>query len=337
MDPVSQGVVAAIAAQSVSADRVDVRKAAFFGWFAGMVADLDVLLRSSTDPLRGLEFHRQFTHSLFFIPFGGAICAIVFFWLFGRRWQVPLRSVLLWCVIGYATHGLLDACTNYGTQLYWPFSNAREAFNTISIIDPLWTLPLLALMGFGCWRQHKVFAIAGLIWMVLYMGVGIVQRERAEAVGLQLAQSRGHEPVRLEAKPSLGNLLIWKLVYSTEDRYFVDAIRLGLSPLIYQGESVEILNVARDFPWLDSRSQQAKDIERFRWFSNDYLAMSPYHAGRIIDVRYSALPHEIRGLWGVTLDQKASVTDHVTWVVDRDPNKARFDQLWSMILGRVEH
>ena len=54
----------------------------------------------------------------------------------------------------------------------------------------------------------------------------------------------------------------------------------------------------KSFPWLDSNSQQAKDLERFRWFSSGYLAISKNHPSRIIDIRYSILPNDINSLWG---------------------------------------
>jgi len=34
------------------------------GFLSGMAPDLDILIRSSTDPLLSLEYHRQFTHFL---------------------------------------------------------------------------------------------------------------------------------------------------------------------------------------------------------------------------------------------------------------------------------
>jgi len=45
-------------------------KACVIGALAGMAPDLDILIRSSSDPLLKLEFHRHFSHSLFFIPVG---------------------------------------------------------------------------------------------------------------------------------------------------------------------------------------------------------------------------------------------------------------------------
>ena len=331
MDPVSQGVFGAIAAQNGERNTKYFGLAAGVGWLAGMAPDLDVLFRSSTDPLLALEFHRQFTHALVFIPIGALLCAFVFYYLISRRKQMSFGRTYWWCFLGYGTHGLLDSCTTYGTQLFWPFSDMRMAWNTVSIIDPMLTLPLLAFTGLAVWKKKRIYALGALAWIVGYSCLGVMQRERAEEIGHILAQSRGHEPVRLEAKPSFANILVWKIVYSTETRFYVDAVKIAKTHVIYEGADVPKLNVAQDFPWLDVNSQQAKDIERFRWFSNDYLALSPHHEGRIIDMRYSAVPNEIRGLWGIKLDENADSEAHVTKVFDRNRSVERFARLWNMI------
>jgi len=137
--------------------------------------------------------------------------------------------------------------------------------------------------------------------------LGIVQRERAETFGWQLAQQRGHKPENLEAKPSFANILVWKVIYTAKENYYVDGVRIGLNYTHYRGDSIAKLDVARDFPWLNQDSQQAKDIERFRWFSNGYVAVSPEHPNRIIDIRYSLIPNEIRGLWGIELNERMHI------------------------------
>jgi inner membrane protein len=84
MDPITQGVLGASLPQS-AARRSEVAIAGLLGFLAGMSADLDVLIRSSTDPLLFLEYHRQFTHSLVFIPLGGLICSLVLYFLIGQK------------------------------------------------------------------------------------------------------------------------------------------------------------------------------------------------------------------------------------------------------------
>ena len=150
MDPLSQAAIGAAAAQSGSRAST-LRHALWIGALAGMAPDLDVLIQSNTDPLLALEYHRQFTHSLFFVPVGALICACVFYPLVRQR--LTFRSVWFFAALGYGTHGLLDACTTYGTQLLWPLTNARFAWHNVSVIDPLFTLPLLLFLMMSAVRR----------------------------------------------------------------------------------------------------------------------------------------------------------------------------------------
>ena len=67
MDPLTQGALGAALPQATRG-KSQVGVAGTLGFVAGMAADLDVLIRSEADPLLFLEYHRQFTHSLVFIP-----------------------------------------------------------------------------------------------------------------------------------------------------------------------------------------------------------------------------------------------------------------------------
>lgn len=335
MDPLSQGVLGASLPASMSKPGNTVA-ALLLGFLAGMAADLDVLIRSAEDPLLFLEYHRQFTHSLIFIPIGGLLCALVLHPLIGRRRGLSFARSLLFCSLGYATHAVLDACTTYGTMLLWPFSSDRIAWNTISIIDPLFTLPLLLLIAAAAIRAQPRLAQLALVWALGYMSLGLWQRNNALDLGHQLAAARGHQVQRLEAKPSFGNILLWKVVYQTEDRFYVDAVRSGLSPRVYPGDSIARLDLERDLPWLDATSQQATDIARFTWFSNGYVALDPDRPQRIIDIRYSMLPNELQALWSIELDPSASSDQHVAYRTHRQAGRDSFADLWSMLTGAAE-
>jgi inner membrane protein len=103
---------------------------------------------------------------------------------------------------------------------------------------------------------------------------------------------------------------------------------------VYQGESIAKLDVARDLPWLDQGYQQAIDIERFRWFSNDYLALDPDDANKIVDIRYSLMPNQIDALWSIHIDPAASPDQHAIYQTHRGEAGQLASRLWSMILGR---
>jgi len=333
MDPLSQGALGAALPQALNrAERAAV--AGLFGALGGMAPDLDVLIRSDTDPLLFLDYHRQFTHAFVFIPVGGVLCGLLLYWLLGRRWQLSVAESCLYATLGYATHALLDACTSFGTQLLWPFSDARFAWNVVSVIDPLFTLPILALVVTAGLRKRPVYARLALAWALVYLGIGLVQRDRAVAAGLELAAQRGHQPTRVEAKPSFANLLVWKTLYASGQSFYVDAVRVGTAVKYYPGEHIKKLNVRTDLPWLQPGSQQAIDIERFRRFSDGYVALDPQHPNRVIDVRYSMIPNEVNALWSIQLDAAAPPDSHVKYLVHRDTSAQRNRLLRDMLVGQ---
>lgn len=313
MDPVTQGVLGASLSQSFSRNKKQTAIAGLFGLLSGLAPDLDVFIRSSSDPLLFLEYHRHFTHSLAFIPFGGLLCGTVMYLLLGKRWRVSFLLTCLYCTLGYATHAVLDACTSYGTQLFWPFSNIRIAWNSMSIIDPIYTVPIIVGVLMAAIKKQPSIARIVFAWALIYPCIGVFQHNRAIEAGLTLAHARGHEPIRINAKPSLGNIFLWKVIYETHEYYYVDAVRVLSDTKKYPGEKIEKLDIARDFYWLDRESQQAKDIERFRWFSNGYIAQDPNNPNRIVDVRYSFVPNEVEALWGILLSPQADVDEHVVY------------------------
>ncbi|MFV7789166.1 metal-dependent hydrolase, partial [Enterococcus faecium] len=62
----------------------------------------------------------------------------------GRGTDAALRAWIAVWTASMISHALLDTCTIYGTQLLQPFSDARFAVPAVGIIDPLYTVILLA-------------------------------------------------------------------------------------------------------------------------------------------------------------------------------------------------
>ena len=317
MDPITQGAFGASLSLSFSKKK-HILLAGIMGFLSGMAPDLDVFIRSQTDPLLFLEYHRQFTHSLIFIPVGGLICAVLFYYLFARRQQLSFKTTYLYCTLGYASHGILDSCTSYGTQLFWPFSNTRVSFDTISIIDPLFSVPLIIFLLLAVLRKNPHYAQMGIVWFLVIQLIGVIQNHRASEAGLQLAQQLGHHPIRLEAKPTFGNSLLWKVIYETNEGFYSHGVRAGIDIVTYPGELIPKLNIERDLPWLDPESQQAKDIERFSWFSQGFVSIDPHNPRRIFDVRYSLLPNRTQGLWGIMVSPDALPYEHARYTSHRD-------------------
>ena len=330
MDPLSQGAIGASLAQTSVIDKKYLISAGIIGFLSGIAPDLDILIRSEQDPLLFLEYHRQFSHSLIFIPFGGLICATILFYIFRFKENLTFKQVWIFATLGYGTHGLLDACTSYGTLLLWPFSYERISWNNISIIDPLFTIPILILILMSVFFKKIILARLGLFWGLLYLTIGIVQHNNTKVIAKELASKRGHTIERMQVKPTIGNLFLWKSIYESNGYFYTDGI--GLYPIqkIYEGERTKKIKIDEDFSWLDNESQQAKDIKRFEWFSSGYIAVSKNNPNLIIDIRYSMLPNEISGLWGIELNKNASKDQHIKYVTNRSLSKSRLKDLWEL-------
>ena len=328
MDPFSQGVLGASWAQ-VRAGHGKLAPAGLVGAVAALTPDLDTLIQSPSDPLLFLEYHRQFTHSLAFAPIGALICTLLLHRAFRAR--LSFGETYLAALLGFVSHGLLDACTSYGTQLLWPFSDARIAWSIVSVVDPAFTLPIFVLVVLAARRKHSLYAACAAVWAFAYLGLGAVQHERATEVGAAMASERGHDPVRLEAKPAFGSVLLWKIIYEHEGRYYVDAVRTRFGTTAFPGESIAKLDLPRHFPWLDLDSQQAADVERFRRISDGFLAIDTAAPERIVDMRYSMVPNEIAGFWAIVLNPGAAPDQHVDFVTTRQAAPSQAGRLLEML------
>ena len=329
MDPISQGTVGAAFAQS-AANKNNIAKISIVGFLAGLAPDLDVLIQSSTDPVLFLEYHRQFTHSLIFIPFGALIVSTLIFPLVIK--SLSFKTTYVASFLGYATHGLLDACTSYGTLLFWPFSNERITWNNISIVDPLLTIPALIFLAVAVKTSRRRFSFLAVGWIVSYLALGLVQYERALSSGIKLAQSRGHSAERMTLKPSFGNLILWKSIYQYGDSFYVDAIRAGRTLTWCPGETIKIFDYQYHLPDLEKNSQQMKDIERFRWFSQDYLGFDG-DKNLVTDVRYSMVPNQIAPMWGLVIKEHQGTNQHAVWWASRDLDDESLTLFKEMLLG----
>ena len=310
MDPVSQGALGALAGASI-ARKSSVRQAALIGWAAGMLPDADIFISSEKDPLLSLEYHRHFSHALIFIPVGSLVCALVFWLLTGRWWKLSFVDISKCSLAGFMTAGLLDACTSYGTRLYWPFSDERVAWNIISIVDPVFTGGMLIVLAIAVLRKRSSWARGAFVFVSAYLLLGVVQRERTQDLQQQLADSRGHSSyTRAIVKPSLGNQVLWRSLYQHGDRFYVDAIRTGLvgTPRV----SVSVLKLQALKESLPESSMLARDLDRFDHFSNGYLAWHPQHEDVIGDLRYAALPQSVKPLWGIRVKRKVP-NEHVSF------------------------
>lgn len=301
MDPLTHALLGASAARVALA-----RPLAHAAWLPGaagaLLPDADALIRSSADPLLYAEFHRHFTHALAFIPIGGATAALPFLLLPAARARglVYLGAA----TVGYATHGLLDACTTYGTVLLWPFSDARLAWNVISIVDPIFTFVLLCGVTLGVWRRSARAAAAALLVCTVYLATGAVQRDRALDAQRAIAAARGAGYDRGEVFPGFANLLLWRSLYQAGDTLHMDRIRVpitaGRDGTTWSPGTMMPLMREQALPPADRADARVRrDFHRFRWFTSGWMAPSAQEPSLIGDARYSTASDRFDPVWGI--------------------------------------
>lgn len=341
VDPLTHAVLGVACALAVTRAPENRRSAALAGLVAGTLPDADVWLRSSSDPLFALEYHRHFTHSFAFSPVIMLIGAGTA-WLLRRgfRQRTEFRSLLLPALVAGWAHIFCDLWTSYGTRVFWPFSQDRLALDWISVIDPLMTLPLAALSLWAVLRQSRRAAVFGLGWVGIYLALCAVQQHRASTALENWIASRGHTAERLSVKPSFGNIIVWRGLYLADGNYYAAAIRPGRPGdvrLIPGGESVPFLagpaTDAHDWQGFPAHSIAVSDVRRFYHFSGDWVAWHPQAGGDVLgDLRYASMPADFNPLWGIDLDRE-NPQNHVQWVTFRRLNRASFAPLWALIRG----
>ncbi len=334
MDLLTQGLLGSALAQS-GARSGEIRIATGVGFAAGLLADADALIRSSSDPLLTLEYHRHFSHSIFFIPVGALIAAIIL-WPLARS-RLTFARLYCFSFLGYSLSGALDAFTSYGTHLFWPLSMNRTSWHMISILDPVFTLVLLTAVLVAFRKHMAIPARIGLMLAAAYMAVAGLQLNRAERGLDELLESRGHSAEKSMVKPTLGNIVLWRSIYVYQGTAYVDVIRVGMNsgPRIYQGGSIELFNAQRDLPQLIAGSTLHQDIRRFDAFSNGYIAMHPDNPSIIGDVRYANSPDDLKPLWGIEFDV-GKPDEHVAYRFYRDLGSQNRQRFLSMLFPAGE-
>ncbi len=335
MDPFSHGLLGASAALT-RAPKDKIAAAIICGILGGMAPDLDILIRSDVRPLLQIEYHRHFTHALAFVPIGGLLVAMGL-WPILRR-HISFVWIWMFTTLGYATHGLLDAMTNYGTHLAWPFSLSRVSWSIVSVVDPIVTIFLMAaVIGTYCTNSKK-WLYSGLALAFLYWGFGALQHDRAWNAMQQLARDRGHIIAAHEVKPTLFNNIIWRTNYISTGIIYNDGWHIGpFGNLVhYPGGAVSALDMMRDFPTIPADSVAGRDIAKFAFFSAGFVGVKPDDAAVIGDFRFALLPDDTGPLWGIRIDSSNSQRA-VEFESYRNVTPNTWRKFWIMLRGESLH
>ena len=268
MDSVSQLALGAAVSVAVMGRRTAVWKAALWGAVAGTLPDLDVLIEHG-DPIRNMVLHRAETHALFWLtlfslPLAVTVARLHREWAQWRRWWMAMWLALV-------THPLLDTMTVYGTQLALPFSAWPFGIGSVFIIDPLYTLPLLAGAGWalasrGSPRGLKA-NVAGLLLSSAYLVWGVVAQAHVERVARLSLAAQGVDAEQVLVTPTAFNSVLWRVVVLAGPTYHE-----GFYSLFDGGRQITFDRFERGTA-LSSALQDIEGVQRIAAFSKGFYKL----------------------------------------------------------------
>jgi len=175
--------------------------------------------------------------------------------------------LLFWAIF---THPLLDCCTAYGTQVFQPFSDYRVALNNISVVDPIYTLPLiigllLAARLFRDSRLRSLFNYFGLGLSTAYLIFTFWNKSRIDTVFENTMIRDEIVWERYMTSPTIFNNVLWNCLAESEDAFYYGKYSLlDKEPMVN-----DLFRIPKGHEKL-AAYQDDETIKILEWFSNDY-------------------------------------------------------------------
>lgn len=202
-------------------------------------------------------------------------------------WKAWSR-LFFWAIF---THPLLDCCTTYGTQVLQPFDDYRAAFNNISVVDPIYTLPFLICVLVTTRlvrnsRRRRFVNLLGLGLSSAYLLLTFFHKDRVNDVFESSLRERGIAYERYMTAPTILNNVLWQGIAETDSSYYYALYSLfDDDPRV---DSFEVIpkNHHLMYPYRDERAYRI-----LRWFSNGYYSIVLLPDGRLQfnDLRFGTI------------------------------------------------
>lgn len=188
------------------------------GAIAGAFPDSDYI-GSFIDPMVYLTlWHRSITHSLVLLPLWSLVLGFVLAALFRKR--AEWRWFAAFAGAAVLSHILSDLITVYGTQILAPLSGWRASIGTTFIIDPWFTLIVLAGFVAAARTRTATAPRIGLVVLATYVGMQGLLKHQAADLARQYVARQGLSATRIISLPQPLSPFNWKLIVDTGNDYW---------------------------------------------------------------------------------------------------------------------
>lgn len=285
MDTVTQITLGAAVGEVILGKKLG-NKAPFWGAVLGVIPDLDVLTIPFVTNVQALALHRGITHSLLFCVTAALLLGWILDWFYKkdsvgwRRWS----WLVFWTL---STHIFIDVCTSYGTQILQPFSDKLFSLNSIFIIDPFYTLPLMigivtALFIQRASNRRRWANYAGITISSLYLLAGLGIKAHINSVFEQNFKAESINPEQYMTTPTPFNILLWT-GYAEKG----DTLYAGLYSVFDDDRHIRFHRITQNEELLNPYRGQLP-VERLLWFSQGYFVADKDPGGPlyVYDLRF---------------------------------------------------
>ncbi len=301
MDLVTHGLLGATVAQVGFSQKFS-KKAAFYGFVLGLFPDIDVL-SSLLGPWISIKFHRGPLHSVFVL----ALLTFPIAW-FAKKISNSDEKIFSWIQLTFwclLSHTIIDWFTSYGTLLFWPITSKRFALDSLPIIDPFFSFPLLLSTFYGFLTyanpiKKKHLAIVAILLSFGYNFFGYLNSRTCIKFAENQLCSEGSKYLEIRATPTLLNTLLYRIIIKKQNHRYKIAY-------------LNVLNKPNRLLWTDFDSdnnqltKEAYESEKgklFSWFSMGFCAAKIENqnekiAVKMNDLRYGSIINPINTIFSV--------------------------------------
>ena len=313
-------------------------RGAAWGAFFGTLPDLDIIALPFLDAASGIRWHRGLSHSILIMIVASLVLAnpLAKF----HKSQLVTPKEMGWLVFwAWSTHVLVDCFTTYGTQIFEPLSSYRVAMNTLFIVDPLFTLPLIVglVMVFRLdpkefIKRRRIMKLAVIVSCV-YFAFGLLMKFWAEGQIRNDLTEKIPNGELVAVAPSSFNTILWRGLIETEDGYYLTY----WSPFDDGGATYDFFAKNRN---LAKNYEGENALEALKWFSKGHWVARERDDGTlvIIDMRFTEIRDPDNGTlqpifqWHMSLDDDGKIKAPMLRPKGLDYGSA-ISLLWQRIWG----
>ncbi|WP_299058547.1 metal-dependent hydrolase [uncultured Polaribacter sp.] len=339
MDSLTQIILGTACGELVLGKKIG-NKALLFGAIGGTIPDLDVFVGRLlyNNEIQAMVFHRGFMHSIVFAILGSFFFGWITHKIYNTKKRTNSTNLKDWILLFFwaiFTHPLLDCFTAYGTQLFNPFSDYRVAFNTISVVDPLYTVPFLICMLIVLFfkrtnRKRLKWTKAGIYVSSVYLIFTVGNKFYIDTVFKNSFKKAGISYHRFSAQPTILNNILWYAVAERDTQYYITFYSLFDKSNITD----KIISISKNHGLLNMKDE---NLKKLAWFSDDYFNIEKKDkigTYKYIDLRYPMMnPDDINtSVFNFTIFFKKNEWDILPFKGNA-PKKENFKKFTTRIKG----